>query len=225
MRDVVLIVVSIIIAFAVDAWWDELGEKRQEQDHLAALFAEFEVVRQQLDAQLFLVARSRGATEEILRLTGPSPPHVAADSIAGLINDSFNVGVFASAGGALQALLASGGLSLIQSDSLSALLAAWPSLRASIAANEEILVLNREEEIQDYLVQAGVPISRVASNLDWLDIPQTKFDLDAATLLSSVEMESMFVTRIIRLTLLNEAYTAAQEHVSKILRFLDLELD
>ncbi len=146
-RDVVLIVVSIIIAFAVDAWWEELAEQRQEQDHLAALLAEFEVVRLGLDAQLSAVARSRGATEEILRLTGPSPSSVSADSLAGLINDSFNLGVFASAGGALQALLASGGLSLIQSDSLSALLAEWPRLRESIAANEELLVLGGDPRL------------------------------------------------------------------------------
>jgi len=87
-----------------------------------------------------------------------------------LIDHSFDVGTFPSSGGALQALLGSGRLSLIRSDSLSALLAEWPTLRDNIASNAELQVLNREAEIQDYLVQAGVPISRIASTLGWLDI-------------------------------------------------------
>ncbi len=38
-------------------------------------------------------------------------------------------------------------------------------------------------------------------------------------------MESMFVTRIIRLRLLEEAYAAAQAHVSKIVRMLHTGLE
>jgi len=98
-RDVLLIVVSIVIAFAVDAWWEELGERRQERGHLEALLAEFSVVRAGLDTQLAQIERSRQATEQILRLTGPSPSDVSADSLARLINDSFNIGAFPSSGG------------------------------------------------------------------------------------------------------------------------------
>lgn len=224
-RDVALIVVSIIIAFSVDAWWEGRGERRDERDHLEALLAEFEGIHLELDAHLGEVTRSRGATEQILRLTGPSPPEMSADSLARLINHSFNVGVFASEGGALQALLASGGLSLIRSDSLSALLAEWPSLRESIGADVDLLVLNREQEIQDYLVQVGIPISRIASNLEWLDIPETKFDFDARTLLASVALESMFVTRVVRLRFLEEAYLIAQAHVAETVRLLQANLE
>jgi len=142
-----------------------------------------------------------------------------------LISHSFDIGTFPSSGGALQALLASGRLTLIRSDSLSALLAEWPTLRDNIASNAELLVLNREAGIQDYLVQAGVPISRIASTLDWLDRPRNKFDFDPITLLSSVTLESVFATRAVRSGFLEDAYRTARAHVSETIRLLRAGLD
>ena len=40
-RDVVLIVVSIMIAFALDAWWDGLGERKAQREQVEALRSEF----------------------------------------------------------------------------------------------------------------------------------------------------------------------------------------
>jgi hypothetical protein len=78
----------------------------------------------------------------------------------------------------------------------------------------------REEKIQDYLTSAGVPISRVAGNLERLDIPGSRFDFDVIGTLSSVPFESMFVTRAVRSRLLEESYLSAQKHVSRTIRLL-----
>ncbi len=71
----------------------------------------------------------------------------------------------------------------------------------------------------------GIPISRIAGNLEWLDIPETKFDFDARTLLASVALESMFVTRVVRLRFLEEAYLIAQAHVAETVRLLQANLE
>ena len=47
-RDVVLIVVSILIAFALDAWWQDRAERRVESEQIAALRSEFETARDTL---------------------------------------------------------------------------------------------------------------------------------------------------------------------------------
>ena len=92
-------------------------------------------------------------------------------------------------------------------------------------AHAELLVQNREEEIQDYLVQTGIPTSRIASNLEWLDLPRSRFDFDPIVVLSSVAVESMFVNRIVRLRFLEDAYRTAFAHVSETIRLLRSGLD
>ena len=38
----VVIVLSILLAFGIDAWWDELGDRRSEREALVRLQGEFE---------------------------------------------------------------------------------------------------------------------------------------------------------------------------------------
>jgi len=48
----VVIVVSILLAFAIDAWWDETRERGREKTVLAGLRSEFEANRTRLMANL-----------------------------------------------------------------------------------------------------------------------------------------------------------------------------
>lgn len=50
----VVIVVSILLAFALDAWWDSRGQRREEIQVLENLRADFQVAGSQLDRYLIL---------------------------------------------------------------------------------------------------------------------------------------------------------------------------
>jgi len=222
-RDVVLIVVSITIAFAVDAWWDARAERGVERAHLQALLTEFQSIEMTLTRELEVVRDSERATHAILERVA-SRAEISADSLARLINTSFNVGAPAFAGGALVSLLGSGDLSLIRDTELSAALAGWPLLNDRMLESSRLLTRNREEEITDYFVSVGVPISRIASNLEWLEIPESRFALVTRPLLEDPAFESMFISRATRSRFLADAYVAGLEEARRIVGLLQQHL-
>ncbi len=121
------IVAGILLAFAIDAWWDDRAEARQEQRLLTALLAEFETNIQTLQQarteyeHLYLLA---------LRLLEYVPGKVAELDDAEIIELFQSLLAAASIhleSGAYAGLIASGELSLISNESLRSRLAAWPS--------------------------------------------------------------------------------------------------
>jgi hypothetical protein len=181
-RDIILIVVSILIAFALDAWWDDQLDRQRERAHLETLLAEFHANRDRLEGFLGQVNDSFDSTLQVLALMGPAPQEISPDVLTSLINESFDVGTFTPHGGAVEALLASGELSLIQNHELSAMLSQWPVASNSLHDLAESQARNREE-LHIYLARSGVPVSRIAENLDWLEIPRSKFEFDPESVL------------------------------------------
>jgi len=222
-RDVFLIVISILIAFALDAWWNDQLDRKREFNHVQTLLVEFQANRERLKIYLNRVDQSFDATMEVLALMGPSPVEISTNRLADFINESFNVGTFSPHGGAVQAVLASGELSLLQNHELAALLSQWPVLTNSLHDLAEFQATNREE-MHYYLVQLGVPVSRIAENLTWLDLPRSKFEFDAEKVLSDVGIETYFVSRAVRIGFLRQKYASALEAAEAIISLLENDL-
>jgi hypothetical protein len=64
------IVASILLAFAIDAWWDDRLDQQQEDEVLAILLAEFEDNRTELDQTLLTLAKSHNAADQLLMFGG-----------------------------------------------------------------------------------------------------------------------------------------------------------
>ncbi len=66
----VAIVASILIAFAIDAWWDLRGQEEEAQAYLTALETELRANRQIIDRDLELlrswIAESQNFLEEVV---------------------------------------------------------------------------------------------------------------------------------------------------------------
>jgi hypothetical protein len=122
-RDVVLIVTSILIAFSLDAWWDSQLQRRDEREALLALRSDFVATRDEY-VTLERTHNNRLAAAEALRgLPSTGDSGLSADSLAALFGRAFTRGTSDPPVGALQSLLASGRLGLIQDDTLRAYLA------------------------------------------------------------------------------------------------------
>lgn len=67
--EALLIVASILLAFAIDAWWDERKDRRQELKILASLKTEFEANLEQLDRVIDTHNTFRGRVEDMERLS------------------------------------------------------------------------------------------------------------------------------------------------------------
>jgi hypothetical protein len=222
-RDIILIVVSILIAFALDAWWDDQLDRQRERAHLETLLAEFHANRDRLEGFLGQVNDSFDSTLQVLALMGPAPQEISPDVLTSLINESFDVGTFTPHGGAVEALLASGELSLIQNHELSAMLSQWPVASNLLHDLAESQARNREE-LHIYLARSGVPVSRIAENLDWLEIPRSKFEFDPESVLVDMGIETYLVSRAVRLGFLRDQYTAALKSAEAIITLLETDL-
>lgn len=161
LRDVLLIVVSIMIAFSLDAWWDGKARIAQEHEALTALHSELEASRIELDSVVvhneLLVARAR----LLLDLDRSSIERLNRDSLV-FAYGGLNGGMtFDPSVGAIDAILA-GGLDLVTEVRLRAAIAAWPGMLREIEVDQWAIV-ERWEKLSDALIEAELRI-------DYLDI-------------------------------------------------------
>ena len=64
------IVLSILLAFAIDAWWQFRGDREAEQVVLANLLVEFKRNRVELDRTLRSLTENQDAAQRLLTFTG-----------------------------------------------------------------------------------------------------------------------------------------------------------
>jgi len=157
--EVVAIVGSILLAFAIDAAWERHIEFREGHEVLGGLRAEFEFNRSELVRFRDRWLTVRRATERLMVATGANtaPEPAAMDS---LLLDFLNPTTFDPRGGALDAATSSGQIGLIGSRELRTRLAAWDGVVAELRDNELAMRAFILESIIPYLAERGVPLPR-----------------------------------------------------------------
>ncbi len=115
--EAVLIVASILLAFAIDAWWDDRRRQTQQDDLLSALEADFRQTLGALDVAILkgdsLVAKSGGYLDAVRR-----DPSVSRDSLAVLFNAVGDVAFFSPTLPSYRTAIATGSIDLIRSPDL-----------------------------------------------------------------------------------------------------------
>lgn len=165
----VAIVVSILLAFGIQAWWEERRDRIEEVEILRGLDQDFSLYEQRLET---FEARARRTMRLLTPLLEAGPP-TFGDPPAPAVSDSalYFMSVIATleaTGGTLEALLSSGRMELLQNRHLRAELTSWPNVVSDIRDNE----LDRRgfdlNIVTPFLVSRGVPLSRVgAVSFDW----------------------------------------------------------
>lgn len=221
-RDMALIIVSILIAFALDRWWDAARENAQERRYLHALQQEFSSNKAALEQFLSRLATLDTAIAQILSLTGPEPQLVSADSVAALFDASFRFGVLDLPSGSIQALLASGDLAMISNAQVKASVAAWPARVAAARNDTELLQQNREDILRH--LDTMMPTRAVASNISWWSYGNTKFPIAVAPVLSNVRLEGLLANRAVRLRNVRNGYRRLTATADTVINLIDTQL-
>lgn len=164
----VVIVLSILLAFAIDAGWDERQERRAEQEILQALSAEFETYKEGFNDRaefydhmsesiVWLLDEAEFLPSEVERLDQ------ALLAFVGVPTLETGSGVHAE-------LVASGRVSLISDLTLRRLVSTWQGLLAETTDNEVAVRQYATEVLIPYLASRGMPIgraSRIPRQSDW----------------------------------------------------------
>lgn len=157
--EIIAIVVSILLAFAIDAWWEEWREGREARRIMVDLREEFVALGDQMEARQGEWEVVRADLDRLMqagRADAPPPPAVMDTLVSRLMwTSTFDPGT-----GALDALLSSGRLEWIDDLELRTVLAGWPGVLREIRDNEEVAREWVALVLQPYLVQAGVPLDR-----------------------------------------------------------------
>jgi hypothetical protein len=122
LREIGIVTVGILIAFALDAWWDGRSMAKQEQIHLRALASDFEQNAAMLKRLIELEESIASSSHELL-LRAQGRAASSSESVSALVDKVFNSARYEPVMGAYEALVNSAGLTLIQDDSLRASLA------------------------------------------------------------------------------------------------------
>ena len=120
------IVISILLAFSIEAWWDDYQDRGEEQGILLGLKSEFEQNLAFIDTQL---SYRNAVIDSILKIFDASVARtsIEPDILDELIGDVTWWENIEYSRGAIDGLLQSGGLSLIENEELRRVIASLPS--------------------------------------------------------------------------------------------------
>jgi hypothetical protein len=126
--EVAVIVASILLAFAIDAWWGDRGDQVAKQILLNRLQADFVEIRADLEVIALDHDESRAACLALLEFTEgePLPQSPEVDRMVAMVfltSRTFNPG-----SGAMAAFLSGEGARLIENQPLADLLLSWSGL-------------------------------------------------------------------------------------------------
>ena len=163
LRQGAVVVTSILIAFGVDALWEESKERRDLHNDLVNIMSELDENRARVVYHLDLAQRISTALDVLyvaIKTGGPTP--LVADTTAWLahINPTLDASL-----GAIDALLASGRMAVVQNPELSRRLA---GLRDRV-----------EDAVEEQVQASDVYMDRVVPELDDFDHQATRHISDA----------------------------------------------
>ncbi len=132
------VVLSILLAFSIDAWWNERQERAREQVLLRGILADYRASRAELAERLGLAERMAQSTallmEEVSGWEGAAPLSVPDSLVLAVMGGP----TYEPATNTLDAALGSGEIELIRNDEIRAQLAMW----------RRALLDTREDEVE-----------------------------------------------------------------------------
>ena len=200
----VAIVVSILLAFGIQAWWEERQDRAEEERILVALSDEFAANREVLATNRTSHEAQQQAALTLLRAAA-SEIAMPMDSVDYLLSDIIWYGTDGWVTGTMDALLSSGDIGLISNKSLQLSLASWPDLRERLAAVEaedehgyEVLLpylVSKAYLPQLYNATRGIPgVSREVPHSN-VSLPIAGGGLDHTLLLGDREFQNLVSMR------------------------------
>ncbi len=137
--DVVAIVLSILLAFAIDAWWDERQERAEEREVLESLYVEFEANR---DEAASVVAVHEAAVQSVATLMQMSQDDIlalSADEVEQQMRFFANPRTFDAVRGSVDALTSSGKLGILRNRELREALTTFVNIVDDAAEDRDYL--------------------------------------------------------------------------------------
>jgi hypothetical protein len=128
LREAVVIVASILVAFAIDAWWDTRQERDQTEAYMDALAEDFQAARAELDRAVGLHEWILDAADAIMAWEAAGADPAGCEDLRYSLALLLAFPTFDPPGGTVETILGSGRADLIEDPALLRELTRWTSL-------------------------------------------------------------------------------------------------
>lgn len=132
-------VASILLAFSIDAWWDDHNERVEERRILESLKVEFQSNAESIPAFIRNHLRSAEHAQALLEALKSTQPGSMLQYPAAKVGQVLGHSSTDPQSGALDAILQSGELRYVSNSAIRERLAAWPHLVVDATENEYLL--------------------------------------------------------------------------------------
>lgn len=221
LREIIVVVLGILIAFSLDGWGDRRAEARRAWEHLEALREDFIENRLEIDASIGEVSGQREAVETLraaLRLLDGS---IAIDSAMVLMGVAFGVHSHSAVTKAYDDLIATGGLRLLEDAALRARLGAWTTALADVRRKESDNLNHRDGVAMGYLTE-HVAWGEAAMRIPALgeSVGPSRFENDLADLANDRGLDNLLATRVVMMSDVLNEYEDLRMRVDDVLESL-----
>lgn len=154
----VAIVASILLAFGIDAWWQDRQTRFEEQQILLGLNEEFQSIREVLRRHMELHLRDIQSLEDILVAIENGPSKDAGSIVEAALSEMISPVTTDLGNGTLDALLNSGRLEILTSSTLRANLVAWERVIGEVWDDQNNNAKMAFEIYLPYFVSERIPV-------------------------------------------------------------------
>ena len=223
-----LIVLSILLAFGIEAGWSERGERRAEAEALQGLKDDFVENLARLGSVMAEHAEVRDASVRVLALTGPEANQIASN----VVMDTLVMALIAypkvfPVTATYDALIASGRIELLESATLRRELARWSTAIADLREEERDAFRQMDQRLLPFLWNF-VPIVTLDVNVhpryEGVDLSESRFARRYPELLRSMRFENAVEERMNSSIRAIERVTGAEDIARRVLGLVESEL-
>ena len=223
--EMAVVVLGVLIAFQVNAWGAERTDRARERVLLRGLRADFAENRAKYERMAASNETIIEQARQLHALTGPDAAEPDPARFDSLLSGLLEWERLDPATGRLDALLASGQIALVQSDSLQAALSSWPAVLGDLQENEQMMVDFVQDRLTPHL-DDRFPLLAMDQRFDLIHpLRENPFPVRRRALLADLTFANLVEDRWVMTAFLMQDAEPVRQQIDEILRLVDGQLD
>jgi hypothetical protein len=219
-----VIVASILVAFALDASWANYQDSKVERRVLVELQAEFGSAKARIESSIVELESVIGASLELAESLGKSTTALSPDTTIDIVNRILILNTLEVPSSVLDSIIASGQVRFISNSELRDALANWPSFVSDVRENHEWHRVETDEYLVPYFARhLSIRDTRISGGR--MQLTPGDFDYDVLAMQRDLVFEGRFVWRIVRNQATLDESKILLGETEKLLALLDAEID
>lgn len=216
----IAIIASILIAFAIDAWWEDRQETESEIRSLVRVSTELEVNSERIQSKLRTIEASIEATSTFISWMGPQPTIVEKDVLVEQWDTLYGIGFFSLQRSAIRDYLAIGQTDMVKNLEVRRALSQWYSSGTALEEQYERLRA-AHANISGYLQDAIPFLHTISANALMSDHSTSKFPFDQTAFLADPRLESRLALFLIRMEFVSEQAVELKDSQRELVDLID----